>query len=80
MSHVTYRCDWCNGRFMPDTVVHRFCSVECRTEGQKRDRMLWRQREIAEDIQRVISRREVELLCLAINFYCRQNNNNKEVS
>lgn len=60
------KCAWCNRRFEPDTVKHRFCSLPCRLAGQKREREEYRRRELIEKAHRFIVIREAELFCDAV--------------
>lgn len=70
MSFWHHRCDYCNKRFVPLNVTHRWCSEKCRNAGYNKYR-----REVLpimeavsklEAAQQLLARQEVKLLCEAI--------------
>lgn len=63
---ITYKCAWCGKRFLPDTVVHRYCSKPCSKAGQKAEHGNWRVRAEIEAARRLQARQEVVQLCDAI--------------
>jgi hypothetical protein len=64
---LTYECAWCAKEFLPDHVMHKYCSTKCRLAGQKVERELWRQQSIFEKARNFLARQEVKLLCDAID-------------
>lgn len=66
---ITYECAWCAKEFIPNHVMHKFCSSQCRLAEAKHARESWRMQSIFEKARLFLARQEVKLLCDAIDRY-----------